>query len=171
MGKVLVAYFSRGDENYGVGTIEVGNTEIIAKYIAEKLGADTFKIEPEKPYPADYGGCVEVATMELNEEMRPTFKGDVDLSEYDTVFLGYPIWWGDLPMICYTFLEKFDFSGKKVMPFNTHEGSGNSGTYQNIKEVLSNAEVIGDGFNMTGIVSRTEEGKKMVDDWLSRIGF
>lgn len=170
MGKTIVAYFSRGDENYGVGTIGVGNTEILANYIADKLGADTFKIEPVKPYPESYSDCVEVATEEVNDEARPEFKGDIDISQYDTIFLGYPIWWGDLPMICYTFLEKYDFSGKKVVPFNTHEGSGNSGTYNNIKEALPGAEVIGDGFNMTGIMARTDEAKTKVDDWLLQMG-
>lgn len=169
MNKILVAYFSRGDENYGVGNIEVGNTELLAEYIAKKLGADTFKIEPITPYPASYAECVEVATEELNNEARPEFRGDIDMSAYDIVFLGYPIWWGDLPMICYTFLEKYDFSGKKVIPFNTHEGSGNSGTYAKVRETVKDAEVLGDGFNLTGITARTDEGKAKLDTWLDSL--
>ena len=171
MSKTLVTYFSRGDENYGVGNITVGNTEILANYIAEKLGADTFKIEPVTPYPESYSDCVEVATEEANDEARPEYKGDVEnMSEYDTIFLGYPIWWGDLPMICYTFLEKHDFSGKKVIPFNTHEGSGNSGTYENVRSAVPGAEVLGGGFNMTGITARSEEAKPKIDQWLKELG-
>lgn len=166
MGKTLVAYFSRGAEAYGVGTVEVGSTELLAKHIAEKVGADTFKIEPVVPYPEDYAECVEVATREVNEEERPEYKGEVDLSEYDTIFFGYPIWWGDLPMICYNFLEKHNFSGKKVIPFNTHEGSGNAGTYATVKELVGDAEVLGDGFNVTGIMARKDEGGAKVDEWL-----
>ncbi|MBQ2638447.1 hypothetical protein IJF91_00020 [Candidatus Saccharibacteria bacterium] len=90
-GNTLVVYYSRPDENYNVGTVEVGNTELLAK--------------------------------EMTEQSRPEYIGDIDISKYDNIFLGYPIWWGDLPMIVYTFLDKHDFSDKTVIPFNTHDGS------------------------------------------------
>ena len=135
-GKILIAFFSRADENYNVGTVEVGNTEIMAGFMKDYLGgiADTFKIDPVKPYPADYKECTEVATEEKISNARPEFKNSdsIDIDNYDTIFIGYPIWWGDVPMIINTFLEKYDFSGKTIIPFNTHEGSGNSGTFSDI---------------------------------------
>lgn len=94
-GKILIAFFSRADENYSVGTVSVGNTEIMAGFIKDYLGdrADVFKIEPVTAYPADYKKCTEVATEEKNKGARPEFKGDVDISKYDTIIIGYPIWW------------------------------------------------------------------------------
>ena len=168
-GKSLVVYFSRGDEEYGVGKVTPGNTEILAKEIVSKLGADEFKIVPAKKYPENYMECVNLATREKETNARPEYVGDVDMSSYDTIFLGYPIWWGDLPMIVYSFIENHDFSGKTVVPFNTHEGSGNSGTYEILKSLLAGANVVGDGFNMTGTVARTEDGIAELDDFLNSL--
>ena len=110
MGKSIVIYFSRADENYGVEDTTVGNNEILAKEIVRTKNADEFKIVPVNPYPADYQSCVEVATKERDENARPEYVGDVDLLEYDTIYLGYPIWWGDIPMIVYNFLESLSIS-------------------------------------------------------------
>ena len=130
---ILVAYFSRADENYNVGTIDVGNTQIVAEYIASEVGADSFHIETVTPYPADYDDCCDVAKQELADKARPEIQGGIDnMEQYDIVFLGYPIWWGDMPMAVYTFMDSYDFSDKVVIPFNTHEGSGESGTYSAI---------------------------------------
>lgn len=166
MGKTLVVYFSRGDEEYSVGKVTPGNTELLAKEIVSRLGADEFKIVPAKKYPESYMECVDLATREKEDGARPEYVGDVDLASYDTIFLGYPIWWGDLPMIVYSFIEKHNFSGKTVAPFNTHEGSGNSGTYETLKSQLKGANVVGDGFNMSGTLARTDEGIKKLDEWL-----
>jgi len=168
-GNTLVVYYSRPDENYNVGTVEVGNTELLAKEIIKKFGADEFKIVPKEAYPEDYQETVDIATKEMTEQSRPEYIGDVDISKYDNIFLGYPIWWGDLPMIVYAFLDKHDFSGKTVIPFNTHEGSGNAGTYESLKGRLSNANVIGDGFNMTGMKARTEDGIRALDEWTEKV--
>ena len=173
--KVLIAYFSRADENYNVGTIEVGNTEIIANHIKNYLGdiATTFKIEPVNEYPASYDECIEVAQKEKESNARPEFKNadTLNLSDYDTIFIGYPIWWEDVPMIINTFLEKYDFSGKNIYLFNTHEGSGNSGTYTNIKFKLSTANVNTEGFVIQGKEAREETSKDEVKKWLKQIGF
>lgn len=166
MNKSIVIYFSRADENYSVGNVEVGNTELLAKEIVRKTGADEFKIEPKAPYPAGYQETVDFATKELENNARPEYNGEIDLSNYDTIFFGYPIWWGDLPMICYTFIENHDFNGKTVIPFNTHEGSGNSGTYEKLKVKIPGATLKGDGFNMPGKVAREEEGIKKLGSWL-----
>ena len=169
--KSLVVYFSRGDENYNVGKVEVGNTELLAHEIAVKTGADEFKIEPVKAYPEYYMECVEIATREKESGARPEYVGDVaDFSQYDTVFLGYPIWWDDMPMVVYSFIEKHDFAGKTVIPFCTHEGSGNAGTYETLVGLMPGANLKGDGFNMSGATARTEEGIRKLDEWLEELG-
>ena len=169
MAKTVVIYYSRPDENYSVGNVEIGNTEFLAKEIIKKTGADEFKIEPLNPYPADYQECVARATEERNAQARPEYSGDIDLENYDTIFLGYPIWWGDLPMVVYSFLENHDFSGKTVIPFNTHEGSGNSGTYEILSQKLQGAILKGDGFNMSGSTARTDSGIEKIDAWLAEL--
>lgn len=171
--KILIAYFSRADENYKVGTVEVGNTEIMAGFIKEYLGdkADTFKIDTVKAYPAEYKECTDVAKQEQNEDARPEFKGDIDISEYDTIFLGYPIWWGDVPMVINTFLEKYDFSGKTIIPFCTHEGSGNAGTFTSLKNKMKDSVVNTDGLAIRGETARKEESRSTVENWLEGLGF
>ena len=150
--KTLVIYFSRADENYNVGTLEVGNTELLSKEIIAKTDADEFKIEPKNQYPKNYQETI-----------------DLDIKDYDTIFLGYPIWWEDLPMIVYSFIEKHDWNGKTVIPFNTHEGSGNAGTYETLKTKLQGATLKGDGFNMSGSIARTNEGIQKLDTWLESL--
>ena len=170
---ILVAYFSRADENYNVGVVKVGNTQILAEYIAEQVGADSFHIETVTPYPADYDDCCDVAKQELAEKARPEIKGGVDnMDGYDIVFLGYPIWWGDLPMAVYTFMESYDFSDKVIIPFNTHEGSGVSGTYSKIKSALPNAQVL-DGIAIQGKTAQefNSNTQQTVRAWLNELGF
>ena len=170
--KILIAYFSRADENYNVGIVEVGNTEIMAGFIKDYFGdkADTFKIDPVKAYPTNYKECTEVATEELNSNARPEFKGNVDISNYDTIFIGYPIWWGDVPMIINTFLEKYDFSGKTIIPFNTHEGSGNAGTFNSIKNKMKSSNVNTNGLAIQGKTARQESSRSTVENWLKGLG-
>ena len=168
--KTLVVYFSRAGENYNVGEVEIGNTALMASYIAEETGADTFEIVPVKSYSSVYKTATDEAKREQNEKARPEIKNVLNnLSQYDTVFLGYPIWWGDMPMIVYTFLESYDLSGKTVIPFNTHEGSGSSGTYNTLKTMLKDSNVITDGLALTGKVARTNEGKEKTINWVKTI--
>ena len=137
----LIIYFSRAGENYGVGYIEEGNTAIVAKMIAEKTGADLFEVVPSEAYPEGYDECCDVALAEQNTAVRPAFEGDVDIAPYKTIYLGYPIWWGDLPMCLYTFLEAHDWSGKIIRPFCTHAGSGLASTVSSIQAACSGASV------------------------------
>jgi flavodoxin len=167
--KTLVVYFSRADENYNVGTVEAGNTELLAKEIITKTGADEFKIEPEDKYPANYQEAIERATEERKTNARPEYTGDVDISSYDTTFFGYPIWWGDMPMIVYNFVKKHDWNVKTVIPFNTHEGSGNSGTYDILKSKMTGATLKGDGFNMFGSTARTNDSIEKLNNWLNTL--
>ncbi len=174
IGKILIAYFSRADENYYVGNVDVGNTEIMAGFIKDYLGnkADSFKIEPVKDYPTNYKECTEVATQELNSNARPEFKNanSLNIDKYDTIIVGYPIWWGNVPMIINTFLEKYDFSGKTIIPFNTHEGSGNSGTYNFIKNKMKSSTVNTNGLAIQGKTARQESSRKTVENWLKGLG-
>lgn len=174
-GRILIAFFSRADENYNVGTVEVGNTEIMAGFMKDYLGdkADTFKIDPVNPYPADYNECRQVATEEQNSNARPEFKNadSINVENYETIFIGYPIWCGDVPMIINTFLEKYDFSGKSIIPFNTHEGSGNSGTFSDIKNKMESSNVNTNGLSIQGKTARQENSRSTVENWLKELGF
>lgn len=171
-GKILIVYFSRTGENYNVGNIDVGNTAMMASYMKEYLNADSFEIVPVKKYSDDYEECKKEATNEMNANARPEIQNKIDnFDDYDTIFIGYPIWWGDMPMIIYTFMEEYDFTGKTVIPFNTHEGSGSSGTYSTIKSKLSNANVNTNGLALQGKTSRTESGKEQTLNWLKELGY
>lgn len=169
---ILVAYFSRADENYNVGTIEKGNTQVVAEYIADEVGADSFHIETVTPYPTGYDECCDVAKEEQENGARPGISGSVDnMEQYDIVFLGYPIWWGDLPMAVYTFMESYDWSDKVVIPFCTHEGSGLSGTDSSIASVTG-AQVL-TAIDMRGSTAQelNDDTKQAVRTWLEDLGF
>ena len=170
--KVLVVYFSRTGENYNVGNVEVGNTAMVASYIKEYLKADSFEIVPVDKYPEKYDECTDIAQKEKNDNARPKIQDKINnFDSYDTVFIGYPIWWGDLPMIMYTFMEEYDFNGKNVIPFNTHEGSGDAGTYQSIQSKLPNAKVNTKGLALDGKTTRSDDGKQQTIDWLKGLGY
>ncbi len=169
---ILIAYFSHTGENYNVGVIEKGNTHIIADMIAEETGADMFEITTVDPYPEGYDDCTDVAKQEQNDNARPEIQDPPEnLDGYETIFIGYPIWWGDLPMAVYTFLESYDFTGKTVIPFCTHEGSGLSGTQKTIEETCSGATVL-DGLAVRGSTAQNkqDEAQSSVSDWLAELG-
>ena len=171
--KSIVIYFSRAGEQYGVGTIEKGNTAIIAEMIAEKTNSDTFEIEPtDNRYDLSYNELTDYAKKEQSDNARPEYKGSVDLSQYDTVYLGYPIWWGDLPMIVYTFLENNDFSGKTVYAFCTHAGSGDAGTASDIKKAILDATVNENVLAIEGTTAQNKQdkAKSEVEEWLNELG-
>ncbi len=169
---VLVTYFSHAGENYNVGVIEEGNTAKLAKVIAEQTGAELFEIVPVVDYPHSYDECLEVATAEQRKGARPEYVGDVEnWDQYDTVFIGYPIWWGEIPNIVYTFMENHDFAGKTVIPFNTHEGSGQSHSQRDIEKTLPGATVL-KGLAVRGATAQNDADatSKAVSDWLSGLG-
>ena len=169
---VLVTYFSHAGENYNVGVIEEGNTAKLAKAIAEQTGAELFEIVPVVDYPQTYDECLEVATAEQRQGARPEYVGDAEnWEQYDTVFIGYPIWWGEIPNIVYTFMENHDFAGKTVIPFNTHEGSGQSHSQRDIEKTLSDATVL-KGLAVRGATAQNDADAtaKAVSDWLSKLG-
>lgn len=164
----LVVYFSHAGENYNVGVVEEGNTAKLAQAIAAQTGAALFEIVPEVDYPASYDECLDVATREQREGVRPAYVGDAeDWEAYDTVFLGYPIWWGEIPNIVYTFMENHDFAGKIVIPFNTHEGSGQAHSQRDIEETLPGATVL-QGLAVRGSTAQNDADAtaKAVSEWL-----
>ncbi|MBS6460069.1 MAG: flavodoxin [Alistipes sp.] len=170
--KVLVVFFSHTGENYGVGNITKGNTCIVAEMIAEATGGELFEIVPVQKYPKTYDACVDLAKQEKSAGARPAIEGDIAVEGYDTVFIGYPNWWGDMPMPVYTFIERHDWQGKNVIPFCTHEGSGLSNTEKYIAEACKGATV-GKGLAMRGTTAQNsrEQAKKSVLAWLERAGF
>ena len=173
-GKKLVVYFSHTGENYNVGYIEEGNTAIIADMITEATDADKFEIVPEKDYPVDYNECIEIAQQEKRANARPEIKGDIAIEDYDVIFLGYPNWWGELPMCVYTFIEKHDWNGKTVIPFITHEGSGMGSTDSKIAKATAGSNtLVGKGLAVQGKVAQENRtsAKKSVDNWLTGLGF
>lgn len=170
--KILVLYFSRTGEEYNVGTITKGNTEIVAEMIAQKVGGDLFEVKPAKPYPNEYQACTEIAKTELESNARPAFEKNIDnLAQYDTIFIGYPIWWSALPRVMMTFLESNDFSGKKIIPFCTHGGSGLAGTEREIKDACPNSEVLS-GLAIVGKTAQNDSAavEKDVEAWLKTLG-
>ena len=161
--KALIIFFSHAGENYSVGNIEVGNTKIVADYISEFTGADQFEIVAEKDYDMPYNKLIQVAKEEANNGELPAYKGDIDVSKYDTIFIGGPIWWGTYPQVMFTFFRDHDLNGKTIIPFVTHEGSGLASTVSDIKKAWPNATVK-DGFAIYGHEVRS--GKAKVEKWI-----
>lgn len=169
--KVLVVYFSRAGENYSVGNIETGNTQLMAEMVVKETGADLFRIVPEEAYPTSYKECTEVAQKELRGKARPNIKGDIRVENYDIIFIGYPNWWGDAPMPVYTFIEKHQWKGKTVIPFCTHEGSGLSNT-EEIQNACKNATCLkGIGIYGHTVQKSRPEAEKTIKDWIGSLHF
>lgn len=162
----LVIFYSRADENYFGGAyryIAVGNTEKAAKMIAEATGAELFKIEQKVPYAADYNTCIAQAKRDLNSGARPELvRMPEDLDKYGEIYLGYPNYWGTMPMAVYTLLESRDWTGKTIHPFCTHEGSGLSGTEKDVARAARGAKVT-KGLAIVG--SEVDAAKKAVERW------
>jgi flavodoxin len=169
--KSLIAYFSRKGNNYVGGSIvnlPIGNTEVIAKKIQELTGSDMFRIKTVKSYPDDYTEATSVARKELSENARPELTGTVDdMDSYDVIYLGYPNWWGTMPMAVFTFLESYDFSGKTIIPYCTHEGSGIGGSERDIKKLSPNAKVLSGLAIKGGSVGGADKG---LANWLKKLG-
>ena len=169
--KSLIAYFSRRGNNYVGGRIvdlPVGNTEVAAQMIQELTDSDLFRIDTVKAYPSDYEETTDVARLELRQHARPELAGRVEnMGEYGVVYLGYPNWWGTMPMAVYTFLEGYDFSGKTVVPFCTHEGSGMGHSESDIKKLCPDATVL-KGLAITG--GSVQKARNEIVAWLRELG-
>ena len=153
--KSLVIYFSRADENYAVGYIEKENTEVIAEYIQEIIGADLFKVEGMKEYSTNYQKCIEEAKERQQRDERPELKKYIkDISRYEVIYIGAPVYWGIMPQEIITQLEKLDFTGKIVRVFTTHEGSGLGSIPAQVKKVCKGANVLEDGIAIRGAINK-----------------
>ena len=180
---ILVVYFSMPettspnnmtkDEDNSVVIIDgkvLGNTQYVAYVIQKNTGADIFRIEPQNPYPTDHKTLVDLAAKEQNNNARPAIKNKIkNLEQYDTIFIGYPNWWYDMPMILYSFFEEYDFSGKTIVPFITHGGSGFSNTINTIAELEPNANVIKEGFSVSSYIVQDAEPDIIL--WLQKLGY
>jgi flavodoxin len=168
--KSLIAYFSRKGNNYVGGTIvnlPIGNTEIIAKKIRELTGSDMFRIETVKPYPEDYTETTNVAREEQRQNARPELTDRLDgMHSYEVIYLGYPNWYGTMPMAVFTFLESYDFCGKTIFPFCTHEGSGMGNSERDVKKLCPDARVLPGLAIRGGSVDRAE---KDLAKWLKNL--
>ena len=171
MAKTLIAFFSRADENYFGGAmryIEVGNTEIVAGKIKDRIDADMFKIEMKNPYSKEYNPCIEEAKKDKQNNARPELVSIPEsIDGYDTIILGYPNYWGTMPMAVFTFLDAFDFSGKTILPLCTNEGSGMGSSESDIKKTCAGADVK-KGLALNG--SSVGSSDSQIESWLKSNG-
>ena len=169
--KTLIAYFSHTGENYFGGSIKKiskGNTAVVAEFAQKATGGTLFEIRTVKQYPENYKECCDVAQAEGRVGERPELSGTLpNIADYDTIVLGYPCWWGTMPQAIFTFLESADFSGKKILPFCTHEGSGMGRSESDIKKLCPNATVT-KGLAVNG--SSVNGAEASVKKWLSSNG-
>ena len=150
--------------------VEEGNTQILAKYIANYLKGDLYHIEGDNNYPEDHMDIVKQAKIEMKQNLRPKLINTLNnFEKYDIIFIGYPIWFKKPPMAVYSFFKNFDFTNKNVFLFCTHEGGGESGTFSLIKSILSKAKVFSDGLVLKGTDSREPDAKEKVEDWLKNL--
>lgn len=175
-GNILIAYFSV-PETDGVDTVAgasrvvvdgeiLGNNQYIAHLIQQEVGGDLFRIETVQEYPGSHDPLLEFAYNERADDARPELATQIDdPGSYDVVFLGYPNWNADLPMPLYTFLEEYDFSGKTIIPFTAHGGSGFSRTIQTIQELQRGATVVEDGFSISR--NNVPDARAEISDWLA----
>ena len=177
---ILIAYFSvpetdGTDTVAGASRVSVhgqvkGNNEYVAHLIQQQTGGDLFAIETEQEYPGTHDELLDFAYNEMTEGARPALASQIEnLDSYDTIFLGYPNWNADLPMPLYTFLEEYDLSGKTIIPFTTHGGSGFSGTIDTIQELQPNAQVVQDGLSISR--NNVPDAAGEVADWVAGLGF
>ena len=169
--KCLIAYYSRKGNNYVGGRImnlPIGNTEVVATMIQNMTKGDVFRIETVQTYPADYTETTEVAQRELRQNARPELTGRMDnMADYRVIFLGYPNWWGTMPMAVWTFLEAYDFSGKTIIPFCTHEGSGMGHSESDIKKICPKSTVL-KGLSLKG--GSVQSAENEIATWLRKSG-
>lgn len=164
--QTLVVYYSRAGQNYtseGIVDLKVGNTAVVAKQIQKLTGADIFQLETVRQYAIDYNECTQEAKEELKAKARPALKADIDISKYETIYLGWPCWWGTYPMCVATFLEAHDWTGKTVIPFTTHEGSGFGSSIRDLKAAIPQATVK-KGLSIQG--SKVKTAGKQIEEFV-----
>ena len=169
MSKAIVIFFSHAGDNYSVGNIEVGNTKIVADYITEITGAAQYEIVTHKYDGMAYMPLINLAKEEANKGELPPYEGEApDLSQYDTVFIGGPVWWGTYPQVMFTLFRDINLDGKTVIPFTTHEGSGLASCESDVRKAFPKANVQ-KGWSIYGHEVRTQRAK--VEKWLKGLGY
>ena len=173
--KILVVYYSPANTAADITSSatpyfdDLGSTEYVAEYIHSRVGGDIAKITPVSDYPDGYNDTVDAAKTERDNDERPAYAPlAVNPEDYDVIIVGYPLWWYTLPMIMYTFFDDYDFSGKTIIPFNTHAGSGESGSYDTIREFEPNATVL-EGLPLSG--EEVDKSEKDIDSWLDSLQY
>ncbi len=168
--KNLIIYFSHKGQTYCNGLIknlEKGNTLVAAEFIKEAVDGDLFEIESKEEYPDDHYALIDVARHELKNDVRPEVKTYLDsIDGYDNIFLGYPNWWGTMPMVIFTFLERYSWKDKRIIPFCTHEGGGVGSSVRDIRSICTNA-LVEDGFSILG--HKTKESEETIKEWAKKI--
>ncbi len=166
MNKIVI-FFSHAGDNYSVGNIEVGNTKVVADYISELTGADQYEIVIHKYDGMAYMPLIDLAKKEAEAGELPPYEGEVpDLSQYDTVFIGGPVWWGTYPQVMFTLFKDINLDGKTVIPFTTHEGSGLANCVDDVKKAFPKAKVTA-GWSINGHEVRS--GKAKVEKWIKSL--
>lgn len=160
--KSLIIYFSRADENYAVGYVDKGNTEIVAEYVRDFTNADMFKVEPLVPYAKDYQTCIKEAKERIGN--APIKEGLNDISQYEVIYIMSPIYWGTYAPEVETAIKNLDFNGKIVRIITTHEGSGLANVVRDIKRICVGANVLDDALAIVG--SKAKESKSILDSWV-----
>ena len=160
--KSLIIYFSRADENYGVGYVDKGNTEIVAEYVKELTNADMFKVEPTVPYPKDYETCTKEAQTRIGNAPIKASVGDI--SPYEVIYIMSPIYWGTYAPELETALKELDFTGKTIRVITTHEGSGLANMPNDIKRICIGANVLDDALAIRGREASTS--KSIIEEWI-----
>lgn len=179
-GKVLIAYFavSENSEVDAISSASVlgnngddrGLVRVLADFIAEGTDGELFSIQTSVQYPGDIGPLIDYASVEQADNARPELTTQIDnLEAYDTIFVGYPLWWYDLPMVMYSFFDSYDFSGKTIIPFSTHNGSRFSGTLETIAELEPNAILVTDGFTIH--MNDVKDAAADVSTWLDSVAW
>lgn len=161
--KSLIIYFSRADENYAVGYVDKGNTEIVAEYIKELTGADIFKVESAIPYAKDYDTCIKEAQDRINTHNAPIVSKISSIAEYDTIYIGSPIYCSYMPEELATAIKDLDWNGKNIKLFTTHEGSGLGSIPSQIKEICKGATLV-DTIAIQG--SQAKNSKARLEEWV-----
>ena len=162
--KSLIIYFSRADENYSVGYLTKGNTQIIAEYISEITNGNLFKVEPVIPYSKDYNECIQEAKVRTSTHNAPIKESIPDVKDYEVIYIGSPIYWGTMPEELFTALKEKDFTGKTIRVFTTHEGSGLGNVVSDVRNICKGANVLNDAIAIKG--SLVNESKTKIEEWI-----
>ncbi len=160
--KSLIIYFSRADENYGVGYVEKGNTEYIAEFVRDYINADIFKVEPLIPYSKDYQTCIKEAKLRIGN--APIKEKITDISKYEVIYIMTPIYWGTYAPEIETAIKDLDFTDKIVRIVTTHEGSGLANVVNDVKKICIGATILDDAIAIVG--SKAKDSKEMIESWV-----